>query len=1035
MADALFLSRFTPSRTSPDVLERIFVQRGGLADDAEQRIAHGATGGSKPQLLFVGPRGCGKTHLMTLIFHRLNRKPQLKDRLRIAWLAEDETTTSFVKLLLRIHRALRSGYPEEFAEPNMQTMRQLDDSGRAQLLVRTIIEQLEERTLLVIVENLDDVFKGLESHGQKQWRALLQERPVIATLATSQQLFAGVSRREEPFFGFFHVEHLRPLSIEEAVQLLQRIAAEKKDQQLVGFLESREGRNRISAIHHLSGGNHRIYIVLSDFITRDTLDELVGPFEKMLDEMTPYYQARMAHLSPQQREIVEYLARSVYAAAVKDIAAGLMLPHTTVASQLKSLREVGYVRSDAVGREMRYELTEPLMRLCVEVKENNRGPVRLFVDFLRLWYSRGELNERLKVLPPHAVIEKECILRALGTMRRAEARPQQERERAKQQDFGAALDLLLEPFAQARRQLLQRPEGVPVTSKQREMLQEAIAAYETVIQRVGEAHELPLRERMANAMLSKGWTLSQLARSEEEMAVYDALIEQFGEAPESSLHEVVAKALYNKGVVLGQMQRPQEELAVYDELIMRFGQAPELPVQDPVAIAMLNKGAVLGQLGRPQDEIAAYETLLARFASAPELSLRETVATAMLYKGVTLKQMAKLPEAIAAFDALLEQFVKARQLSLRKHVASAMIYKGWTLDQMRNWQEAITVYDELIERFGHDKELSIRECMASAMLYKGIALGQTEKPREAIAVYDALIIAFKHAQRLALRTTVANAMLWKGLMFAELQESQEAIATYSLLIERFGRSQEPSLREQVAQAMSFKGAVLTELGRHEEALGVCAEALKLAPGDAVVLNGLACSLVPLGRHGEAVDAIEKAVAIDSKTGVFQYTRAEVLLSAQRWEDGYNQLSKSLAEHPLTANAAAPDFASMIGSILASTRDPSLWGQRVGRLVQVCHQADVLTHLGNGLVKSLRHIPSQMLNQEVLPIWRDVWHEFVDSLDDMRLPLRLFDIGIRYYETNKPEVLLDLVSEERSILAKALGLELNTIVQAGKGELA
>lgn len=84
----------------------------------------------------------------------------------------------------------------------------------------------------------------------------------------------------------------------------------------------------------------------------------------MLDELTPYYQARLDWLSSQQREIVEFLARAKYAVPVKEIAAQLFLPHQTVTAQLRELKQKGYVLSNQVGREARYELTEPLMRLA-----------------------------------------------------------------------------------------------------------------------------------------------------------------------------------------------------------------------------------------------------------------------------------------------------------------------------------------------------------------------------------------------------------------------------------------------------------------------------------------------------------------------------------------------------------------------------------------------------------------------------------------------------------------------------------------------
>ena len=111
MDSKVFVSRFSPSRTDQEVLEKIFVQRETLLKDAEERIAESALSGNKHHLLLIGPRGCGKTHFVAMVFHRLDGRDDLADRLRIAWLAEDETTTSFFKLLLRVYRALGEGLP------------------------------------------------------------------------------------------------------------------------------------------------------------------------------------------------------------------------------------------------------------------------------------------------------------------------------------------------------------------------------------------------------------------------------------------------------------------------------------------------------------------------------------------------------------------------------------------------------------------------------------------------------------------------------------------------------------------------------------------------------------------------------------------------------------------------------------------------------------------------------------------------------------------------------------------------------------
>ncbi|MDZ7305400.1 MAG: SIR2 family protein, partial [candidate division KSB1 bacterium] len=112
---------------------------------------------------------------------------------------------------------------------------------------------------------------------------------------------------------------------------------------------------------------------------------------------------------------------------------------------------------------------------------------------------------------------------------------------------------------------------------------------------------------LARALLRKGYVLGQLNRSEEALAAYDEVLRRFGEATELPLREQVARALVNKGYRLGQLNRSEEELAAYDEVLRRFGEATELPLREQVARALVNKGYRLGQLNRSEEELAAYD--------------------------------------------------------------------------------------------------------------------------------------------------------------------------------------------------------------------------------------------------------------------------------------------------------------------------------------------------------------------------------------------------------------------------------------------
>ncbi|RYZ42473.1 MAG: hypothetical protein EOO71_07570, partial [Myxococcaceae bacterium] len=85
---------FTPSRTDPEDLEFILVQRQSLLRDAVERVRESVLTANKHHLLFAGPRGSGKTHLVTLIVSRLGNDGEISGRMRLAWLNEDETCTT-----------------------------------------------------------------------------------------------------------------------------------------------------------------------------------------------------------------------------------------------------------------------------------------------------------------------------------------------------------------------------------------------------------------------------------------------------------------------------------------------------------------------------------------------------------------------------------------------------------------------------------------------------------------------------------------------------------------------------------------------------------------------------------------------------------------------------------------------------------------------------------------------------------------------------------------------------------------------------
>ena len=387
-------SSFNPSAMSADLIEGSFVQRESLAGRLVDLFEESAVRGSKHNVLLVGPRGIGKSHLVSLVYHRIKSKKYVAEKLCVAYLKEDEWgISSFLDFLLRI---LRAASEEVDALPSVVgDLSKLSRSDAEDHVWHRLRDMLGDRTLFLIVENLDAVFEKIGEQGQRQWRALMQTYPQWAVLATTPALFSGISKQVSPFYGYFEIIHLAPLSLDDAVTLLQRLAFLHGDEETESFLGTAVGRARIRAVQHIAGGNHRILVLFYGFLRESESRNFVEPLLKTIDALTPYYQSHMEKLSPQQQKIVNFLCEHRIPANVTDIATNCITSHQTAATQLKHLLGKRYVRVDRVGREAFYELTEPLLRICVEAKTHREKPLRLLVDFIRYWFSREQLERKL----------------------------------------------------------------------------------------------------------------------------------------------------------------------------------------------------------------------------------------------------------------------------------------------------------------------------------------------------------------------------------------------------------------------------------------------------------------------------------------------------------------------------------------------------------------------------------------------------------------------------------------------------------------
>lgn len=379
-------------------LEQTLIGRRNIADWLEKQAMNFARNGQPMRELLIGPRGSGKTHLLRVLYHRIAEQPEVQQDVVIAYMSEDEYgIDTYLDLLLRIFKAFtrltRSDEMKNKIAEHIEQLKRTAPEQRIPYAERYLLEFLQGRRLLVLIENLNDIFAGIGEDGQSQWRDFIQTHDNTGVVSTSQAIFKDVNNRSKPFFGYFHITYLPKLSFDDALELMQTLASYDQRQDLLEHLKTDEGRGNLRAIYELTEGNHRLLVTFYNFLKTDFKCELSRAFLLTLDKLKPYYESFLKLLPYQLQKIIQYLALQRIPQTGSQIAQNCFLQATTVSKQMSELRRLGYVDVHKEGRDAYYEITEPLLRICIEVNEDHDGIIKLFVDFLGRLYSAPDLKK------------------------------------------------------------------------------------------------------------------------------------------------------------------------------------------------------------------------------------------------------------------------------------------------------------------------------------------------------------------------------------------------------------------------------------------------------------------------------------------------------------------------------------------------------------------------------------------------------------------------------------------------------------------
>lgn len=400
---------FSSKIESPQHLEELLVGRKDIVDAIERSVILAFASNLNAHYLLVGARGSGKTHIIHVLFNRLSKNQAFNEKAAIAYMAEEEIgIDSLFSLFIRIFDAfIRWGNnPEEKIVWNdkITILKNLKYHEREDKAKEYLLQYLGHRKLLLLIENINDVFSGMKLTGQSRLRDFIQQYEKVNIIATSQVLFPEIQNEDKPFHNFFQITHLDRLGEEETKLLLSAFARTEGPLEIETHFQTNQGAGQMKSIHFLSGGNHRLIALFYEFLKNDFKSDMAEPFLKTLDKLKPYYESFIRYLPPQQQKIVHFLAIKHQPQFGSVITKECFMSPGGTSKQLNELQNKGFVESIKIGRDNKYELAEPMMRFCIELTENRDGIIGMLARFITVLYSDTEIINkylRLKYLPTY----------------------------------------------------------------------------------------------------------------------------------------------------------------------------------------------------------------------------------------------------------------------------------------------------------------------------------------------------------------------------------------------------------------------------------------------------------------------------------------------------------------------------------------------------------------------------------------------------------------------------------------------------------
>lgn len=407
MGNLINLAVYNPAILDDDEFLEGFVARRELTERLLNRLREVTSNNLARHLLIIGQRGMGKTSMLRRLALGVAQEPALADILIPLTFREEQYNVHNLHVFWCNCLDALGDYLEKHGQRDLaaQLDREIgklasageDPDGNAACQLFKEWCSKEGKRPLLLVDNIDLIFGGLKE--QQQWglRRILQERGGVVMVGASAGLLEAVVKNEAPFFDFFQVHQLEKLSHQELLSCLRQIGLKRGEAgaKVIKVLDGDPAR--IQTLYDLTGGNPRTLVLLYLLLELDSGGDVMDDLERLLDQVTALYKARVEDLAPQTRVVLDAVALAWNPVTVAKVAAETGIEATSVSSQFDRLMKMGILEKVSLSTPapVGYQLGERFFNIWYLMRNASRrmrNRLRWLTEFLRRLYTPQQLS-------------------------------------------------------------------------------------------------------------------------------------------------------------------------------------------------------------------------------------------------------------------------------------------------------------------------------------------------------------------------------------------------------------------------------------------------------------------------------------------------------------------------------------------------------------------------------------------------------------------------------------------------------------------